>query len=116
MEPSNNTGPIPPAPAATAAAPSELPKTTGRTKRVRLSNGAIVTIREVNGKDLLEASKLAEGDPQAARVWLLQRVATIGGKPCQFEDWLDAPADDLAVTLSAVEGNGPTSPPEILSD
>lgn len=106
---------------ASTSAPQQMPvaNTSHVLARVTLSNGAVVELRRPNGRTMVRANKMAEGQGDAAvGFYMLCQVGWLNGRRLNFEELEAAPLDDVQKLLAAMgaEGNSSTFVPATSSD
>jgi hypothetical protein len=93
---------------AAGAAETDLPRATGESKPVPLSNGVTAHVRVAAGRDLLLGSQLGAAlgaTPLAGLFGVAAAVTTVNGRKLTVEEMLDMPGGDVGKLIEASAGN-----------
>lgn len=87
-----------------------------KTRKITLPSGAVASIREGKGRDLLAATRAAGGanDPMKIAFGLIAALVTIDGRALMIEDVEDMSLADVFKLQGEVMGNGVSLPASTL--
>lgn len=98
-------------PAPLPAGERRAPRVSGATTEVPLSNGEIATVRQVSGRDMINASMVARTypvqDELVAMYALAAQVSEIRGEPILLDEMMDMPGRDVDALIEAAQ-KGPS--------
>lgn len=75
------------------------------TKTLELPSGKIAEIKPGKGRDVVAATRVADGDASMMMPALMAQLVRIDGQSLPMEDFLDLPAGDFMKLMAELGGN-----------